>query len=142
MTVFVLDASTTLAWLFADEISTYADSVFQAFADDSAVVPEIWAPEVANALLVAERKGRITPSETAGNLSDLEALSITILSRGLESSLRRALPLARTYDLSAYDASYLQLALDEEAPLATSDGRLSKAAVAAGVELFQPTTPA
>jgi predicted nucleic acid-binding protein len=122
---------------FDDEVSPYADSVFQAFGDDSAIVPEIWVLAVANALLVAERKGRITPKQSSEILLDLEPLQITVVSASQGSSFKRTLPLAREHGLTAYDASDLQLALVEHAPLATSGDRLRKAAVTAGVAIFQ-----
>ena len=44
--------------------------------------------------------------------------------------------LAVRHSLTAYDASYLYLALRERLPLATLDARLTTAAAAAGCEVF------
>jgi predicted nucleic acid-binding protein len=47
-----------------------------------------------------------------------------------------AFVLAEELQLTAYDAAYLELALRQEAPLATLDDRLRRAAREAGVTLF------
>lgn len=49
--------------------------------------------------------------------------------------------IARSWNLSAYDASYLELALRLGLPLATLDGKLKAAATGAGVPLYQLPTP-
>ena len=55
---FVLDCSVAVAWFFEDEADAYAESVEDAMASASAVVPSLWRLEVANALLVGERRRR------------------------------------------------------------------------------------
>ena len=47
------------------------------------------------------------------------------------------LPLAREYDLSAYDAAYLNMAVQHGEPLATLDAALQKAGRAAGIKIFK-----
>ena len=74
----VLDASVTLAWVFEDEAYPYADAVLEALADIEALVPAIWALEVGNALLVAERRGRLSQAATVQFLALLWQLPITV----------------------------------------------------------------
>ncbi len=60
---FVLDASVALAWCFPDESSNHAVSIFHRFKEETAIVPSIWPPEVANALVVAMRRGRLNEEQ-------------------------------------------------------------------------------
>ena len=60
MTAFVLDASVALAWCFADEATPATDVLLDRLADEDAVAPALWGLEVANALTMAERRGRLS----------------------------------------------------------------------------------
>jgi predicted nucleic acid-binding protein len=60
MTAFVLDVSVTMAWCFEDESSDETWQLLDRLANDSVLVPGIWSAEVANVLLVAERRRRLT----------------------------------------------------------------------------------
>lgn len=125
---FVLDASVTLGWCFGDEENAYAHRVLRRLADDSALVPEIWLLEVANGLLFAERRGRISAADVAQVHGALAALPIEFDDLTLERALAAVLHLARAHRLSAYDAAYLELAMRQGLPLATQDGALRAAA--------------
>ena len=69
----VLDCSIALAWYFADEADPYADSVWNALACFPVAVPSLWPLEVANALVMDERRGRSTPAQAAAWLALLAA---------------------------------------------------------------------
>ncbi|MEK9723138.1 MAG: type II toxin-antitoxin system VapC family toxin [Rhodospirillaceae bacterium] len=141
MSAFVLDCSVALAWAFIDEVSDYADAAMaELTAGGAAVVPGLWKLEVANALLTAERRGRATAAQCDAMLSFLGELSITETTRPTDAE--RVLALAREATLSAYDASYLQLARAEQLPLATLDAKLRDAAGAQGVATWRPTSGA
>ena len=61
MARLVADASATLTWCFEDEAMSWTDDVLAKLrAGDEAIVPAHWPAEVANALLVAVRRGRIS----------------------------------------------------------------------------------
>jgi len=66
----------------------------------------------------------------------LEGLSILQDGPAVSDHVSNVLPLARVYDLSAYDAAYLELAIRHNAPLVTLDGDMRKAAKKAGVRNF------
>jgi len=88
---------------------------------------EIFAPYLIDHELasVAVKKARQGLEEVAHQaLADLAELQITRCRVDAAAQWRIALEL----DLSAYDAAYLQLALDLQAPLATFDQRLGRAA--------------
>jgi predicted nucleic acid-binding protein len=133
----VIDASVALAWCFPDEASDYADGALLALEDRTAMVPAIWSLEIANALLVGERRKRIRQPEVRRFVELLRGLSIVEDGQPFADAVSNILPLAREYDLSAYDAAYLDVAVRRGAPLATLDAALQKAARAAGVKIFR-----
>jgi predicted nucleic acid-binding protein len=136
MAVFVPDASATLAWLLEGETSDWTEALLQRFGSgDTAVVPGHWPVEVANALLVAVRRGRIDKNKPAELFGALLALPIRIDSSGSEITFDRVFAYAEKYGLTVYDAAYLELAIREGVPLATLDGDLQNAARTAGVPL-------
>jgi predicted nucleic acid-binding protein len=133
---FVLDCSVAVAWFFEDETDVYADAVMDAAVAGGAIVPCLWHHEIANALIVAERRGRVTAAKSARYLSSLDALRIDLDS--VPPAAGELLAVGRDFALSSYDAAYLHLAMREGLPLATRDRALEKAAATAGVERFAP----
>jgi len=134
---FVVDASVALAWCFEDEATPYAESVLDRLQQTAAVVPAIWPLEVANVLLTAERRQRLTEAQTVRLAQLLRGLPITIDTEGLTQALGSTLSLGREYGLSAYDTSYLELAMRQGLSLATQDAALREAAARAGVPLVE-----
>jgi predicted nucleic acid-binding protein len=132
---FVLDCSVSAAWCLADESSEAAETILYRLASAEALVPPIWIAEMANVLLVAERKKRITHADAARAVQVVMSLPIRIDSADLRT-LNAWRLLAREYDVSAYDASYLELAQREGLPLATMDHALSLAARKCGVSVL------
>jgi predicted nucleic acid-binding protein len=130
--------SLTLAWCFPDEQATYPLSVLESLADVQAFVPELWHLEVANALLVGERRKRCTQADATTWLSFLPALPITVDEETTARAWSDILNLARSHNLSSYEAAYLELALRRGLPLASLDDRLKAAATAPGVPLYAP----
>lgn len=136
MSGLVLDASVTLCWLFEDQATAYTDSVLDRLVGGAeAQAPAIWPFEVANALVVAERRKLVKPAQSAAFIEALNQLPIQVVSDGVERAFREVLEAARRYRLSAYDASYLDLAMAKSLPLATVDGSLRGAARMAGVSV-------
>jgi predicted nucleic acid-binding protein len=133
----VLDCSVAVAWCFEDESDRYAEGVMDAVVGGEALVPCLWHCEVVNALVVAERRGRLTPAKATRFLESLKAFSIVVNSAPMDSA--ELLGIARERRLSAYDAAYLRLAMREGLPLATRDAALDWAARSAGVERFEPS---
>lgn len=134
---FVLDCSVAMAWCFEDESAGYADAVLGALEGAEALVPGLWSLEVANVLLVAERRGRISEAAAARFVELLRGLPISIDGEDAGRALGNVLSLARERSLSSYDAAYLDLAMREGLPLATLDQRLRESALRSGVQVFQ-----
>lgn len=131
--MFVIDASVTLAWCFADEASEFADAALDRLRREPAVAPAHWPLEVANALWSAERRGRLSPADLPRLRALLTALPVEVAPVDLTTALWGVSDTARTHGLSAYDAAYLVLALGRDLALATIDPRLRAACVEAGV---------
>jgi len=135
---FVLDCSLCVSWLFPDENDAYAESILTSIRQCEAFVPQLWHLEIANTLLNGERDDRLSVAELQEGLSFLRSLFITTDSRTNEAAWDDTLSLARKHDLTVYDASYLELALRHNLPIATLDKPLAKAAKKCGVEIFKP----
>ena len=135
---FVLDCAVTMAWCFDDEATPYTDSVRDCLVDMRAVVPSIWSLEAANATIMGERRKRLDEARSRRFFVLLEALPIILDDETATRAFADTVALARTYQLSAYDAAYLELAIRRGLPLACLDGKLRTAAAAAGVVIFSP----
>ncbi|MEM1692257.1 MAG: type II toxin-antitoxin system VapC family toxin [Thermofilaceae archaeon] len=133
----VLNASVTLAWAFREERNEYTRGVLRNPLERQAVVPQLWAPKVANAFLVAERRGRLKRAEVEQFVGFLLDLPIVVEMEVPERVLGEVSALAREQTLSVYDAIYLGLAMRLGAPLATLDEPLRTVAARVGVEVFQ-----
>ena len=136
---FVLDNSVTLRWFFGDgkpQELIYAGKVLNALKQDIALVPATWGLEVANVIARAEAKALVTEARSGAFLEMLDDVDIEVDAATFAHALSATLQLARRYKLSAYDASYLELALRLGIPLATLDEDLQKAAKKAGVKLL------
>ena len=137
MTGFVIDASVALAWCFDDEATPATRALLDRFEHEQAEVPGIWHLELANALALSERKRRIARTRTAEFVALVGNLPLVADPETPTRALAAVLDLARSQRLSAYDASYLELALRRGLPLATKDGDLARAARRVGVSLVQ-----
>ena len=138
MTAIVIDNSVFLSWCLGDEDDPRAARAMQRVAEEGGVVPRIWWYELRNALLMNERRGRISLQQVSDTLDDSLALGIAIDDEHDGSLL---LELARQQELSVYDAAYLEVAFRRSLPLATLDRRLHEAAEAIGVATNGPHQP-
>ena len=134
----VLDASVTLAWCFADESTAYTEGVLDLLATGTeAVAPAIWPFEVANALLMAERRKRITVAQVTSMLQRIVDLPINVEPIRVDRAFGQILAAAREEKLTEYDAAYLELAMRKGWPLASLDEQLKQSARSAGVSLVR-----
>ena len=130
VSISVLDASFTTAWLLPDESNLRVSTLMARFEIEGGLVPQHWHFEIRNALIMAERRGRIAADTTGMRLNRLNRLS---LETDHSPDLEVALELARKHLLTFYDALYLELALRRGTPLATLDNALDRAAAAEGL---------
>lgn len=135
---FVVDNSVVMSWCFEDEGNKYAERILESLESGEAFVPAIWPLEVGNVLLVAERKGRLSRASVVRFLSLLGGLPITVEQETPNRMFNEIISLAREHGLSTYDASYLDLAMRLDLPLATLDASLTEAAGKCKVPGFKP----
>ena len=135
---WMIDASIALAWALPDETSVQADRFLSRIsAKDVFWVPSLWWYEVANALIVAERRKRLTEADGIQLKELYKALPIKTDRISGSEGIERLCTLAREYNLSAYDGAYLELALRKGLGLATVDLNLQSASQKAGVRILR-----
>ena len=139
MDAFVLDASVAISWCFPGdptEDTPYSRRVLASLTVRDALVPPIWPFEIANTLFVAfNKRKRISEPQIKEFLERLLVLPIRVEPVDLYANVRLE-GRARNWDVSAYDAAYLDLALRHHLPLAPTDAALRKVALAEGLELL------
>ena len=130
---FVLDASIAIAWVVGSQATAYTKRIRLRARREPYHVPAIFAAEVTNVLIVLQRRGILTDSgaDAAGDV--LSRLRPIVHAIDLNISQLRSL--ANRYGLTAYDASYLALALELRLPVACGDRPLKAALKTAGVKL-------
>lgn len=128
--MIVIDASTVVARALNDENSEHADIALSYAADRGAFVPGNFQTEVVNAIIKAERRGRLDELKSGLILSEIAKLPLQTVSPDPQTILAAA----RTHGLTAYDAAYLALAMEKRCPLATVDAALAAAAKKAGCQ--------
>lgn len=137
MSDFVLDASVALAWILDEPQLPYASRVRKRMrAGARALVPPHWHLEIGNALLTGLRRGRLIPADLDPALQDIADLTSFIDTDDQPDNIAALAVLGRDRSLTAYDASYVRLALRFDLPLATEDKAMVAAARAMGISLF------
>ena len=132
---FVLDSSVALAWLLPGERTDAADALADQLGSAAPAAPAIWPLEVANALLTARRRERITDRDADRMLDVLLSLPIDVDASPAGDALARVISIARRRGLTTYDAAYVELAQRRGWPLATLDARLAAACRLEGIEV-------
>jgi len=132
MSNFVVDASVVCCWVLPDEASTIADRALDLLGTNDAIAPDLVWHEVRNVLMLARRRKRIDFDLVAQGLHFLRRLRIVTTPSPDDDPI---LTLAERHGLTAYDASYLALAIERRMPLATLDRKLAEAAGREGVPL-------
>ena len=119
-------------WFVDSQATAYSDKMLRRGARETVHVPMVWSLEFANALRQLERRRKLKPDASAELLDAVDTLGLQ--GDAAPPGQRRLVDLARQYDLSVYDASYLELAIRLALPLATQDNALASAATKAGLK--------
>ena len=134
---FVIDASIGLTWVHPSQATSESRALLVEVENGAkVVVPRIWFAETANALLVLERRKKLTREERMKALGRLGALDIAADEEGHHVMFSRVSELATEHGLSVYDACYLELAARRQISLASNDGPLKAAAKRCSVKVI------
>jgi predicted nucleic acid-binding protein len=126
-----------LAWFFQEEETQAVLDVMRQVETDIAYVPSsLWKLEVANSLTVAVRRKRMDVKKRDICLDSLYQLNIQFDNGSQQHAWNNTLQLADQFDLTLYDATYLELAQRLVLPLASLDKDLRAAADALGISLL------
>ena len=135
---FVADASVAIAWVHPAQATRETDAMLDRLAaGDSLVVPALWPLEVANALTVLRRRRKLTLDEARIAIEIIRELPAVIDHEAAAFAFTRLVDLATQYELTIYDATYIELATRRQLPLASNDSRMKQAAIRSGVGLWQ-----
>jgi predicted nucleic acid-binding protein len=136
---FVADASVAIAWVHPAQATEATDLLLDGVAaGDSLVVPALWPLEVTNALVVLQRRRKLTTDECRIAIELIREIPVSIDHEAASVAFTRLHELASEHGLTIYDAAYLELARRRKLPLASNDGHLREAASKAGVALWRP----
>jgi len=128
---FVLDNSVVCGWILENQATDYSAAIAKRLEQERAVVPPFLHLEYVNVLRTACKRQVMFASQAQELLAQLSRLPIEVNSNSPEPGL--ILALALRYELTSYDAVYLELALRMQLPIATQDAALAEAARIAGV---------
>jgi len=129
---FVLDNSVLTGWYIPDQTNAYTQAIAKRLETDRAIVPALWQLEFANVLKTACSRGKLSPDNARAIADTIASLPIA-LDPGVAPGPRQMFELALRYQLSSYDAAYLELAMRLGLPIACQDSKLKEAATQAGV---------
>lgn len=139
---FVADASVAIAWVHPAQATAETDAMLDRLAaGDSIVVPALWPLEVANALTVLRRRGKLTPEEARTAFDIMRELPVVVDHQAAAIAFTHLVDLASEHELTVYDATYIELAKRKQLPLASNDARMRNAATRSGLDLWQSDAP-
>jgi predicted nucleic acid-binding protein len=136
LSLLIIDSSITVAWFIPQERTEATQILFDQVTEDGGVVPLHWRLEVGNALLMAQRRSRISAVQRHVALDQLVRLQLTTDAETSDRAWTVSLHLAERFHLTLYDACYLELAQRLALPLASLDNDLRAAAQKLGIEVL------
>ena len=125
MVACIVDNSVVMAWLYPGQATAYTERLLERSGSSTLHASFIWPAEFANAASVMVKRGILTDELGAEMIRMVDAFDLVV--DRTPADLRQIYQISRSYGLSAYDASYLELAIRLKLPLATRDAALKKA---------------
>ena len=105
-------------WVLPSPASSEAEALLESVeAGAGPVVPPLWYLEVVIGPLAAERRRLVTGDERRQSSERLSAPAFSVVEDDARNAFGRTSSLAEQYDLSVYDAAYLEFALRRNLPL-------------------------
>lgn len=125
MVACIVDNSVVVAWLYPGQATAYTERLLESSGSCTLHASFIWPAEFANAASVMVKRGILTDELGAEMIRMVDAFDLVV--DRTPADLRQIYQISRRYGLSAFDASYLELAIRLKLPLATRDAALKKA---------------
>ena len=134
--MFVLDASTALAWLLPGQSTPTAERAFRQAGKSPVVVPALWLIETQHVVLTMVRQKKLSAQEAWDIRMELRLLSKRVdMAQGPEV-VDAIWSIASDHMMSCYDAAYVELALRLDLPLASDDSAIRTAVKRLGLALL------
>jgi predicted nucleic acid-binding protein len=134
---WVIDSSVGFAWVHPDQATAATDQLLDEVANGATVVvPVLWFVEMANGLLVLQRRKKITAAERRTALRTLSDLTLVVDDEAGRAAFHKTSELAEKHGLTVYDATYLEVAVRRKLSLATRDGALKASAKQCGLSIL------
>ena len=136
MREFVVDNSVFMSWLMKEENYSKASEIVNLVRENRICVPSIWCYEIANSLYVSEKRKRLNISEINEFIEIIAVFPITVESNSFLKVTTDILRMSRQYGLTAYDASYVELAFRKSIPIASFDRDIIKVSRKMGLDII------
>lgn len=126
----VTDTNILLAVVFNEPEK---DSIIQLTAGNDAIAPEILPYEAGNALSAMIKRKQITQKEALQAQKSINSIPVRLMS----VDITKALQLAIEFNVYAYDAYFLQCAINHSCPLLTLDKSMKKVAKQLNIKILE-----
>lgn len=126
MVAFVVDNSVAVAWVYPRQATEYTEKLLEVSVGATLYTAFIWPAEFTNAASVMVNRGLLSDDLGKEMILMIEHFGFVVDQAPADPG--RLYQVSRQSRLSAYDASYLELAMRMNIPLATRDAELKKAA--------------
>jgi predicted nucleic acid-binding protein len=139
----VVDNSVMMRWLFKDGSESdqhYAQTVLRHIDVDKphVIAPSIWVYEAAFVVNYYAKKDIVSYETSMNHLNSL--FDVCTVIRG-EETPAMLFDMSHTHNLSAYDASYVMLALQQDCPIATLDKAIIAVSGQLNLKIFSHSPP-
>jgi predicted nucleic acid-binding protein len=135
--VYVLDSSFVASVILPDENNQHAEKMYvQITNSNEKQAPNLFWYEMANIFMSLIRRKRYTYDEVMQLMPVFSSIQLKIDYESGPDYAQKLLRLCSDYNLSSYDAAYLELAKRKNATLCTLDQDLSAAAKKLGVPVL------
>ncbi len=137
MSTWVVDCSFAVALFLKEDFSKISVKFFSQLKEsDKLIVPSLWWVELTNVINISIKRKLLSHQNLYEVISTFEVYEIDTFETHGSSYVEKLFLLTQKYQLTAYDATYLALALKEDCGIATHDKALKTASIEAGIKAY------